>query len=76
MKFGFVLADDGRQIFMHKDNMVRSKIYSRGLENTFHFFNILVRFKIMAYNNDARAKLKAFDIELLNCIPRKNALAN
>lgn len=72
MKFGFIIMNDKTQIFMHKDNMVRSKIYTKGLENTFSFFNILVRFKKVEHNNNANSKFKAFDIELVNFMPRKN----
>lgn len=68
-KFGFISREGGTEIFMHKDNVVRSKIQPVELENCCRFFEILVRFKVMTYSSERQLKEKAYDIELLNFVP-------
>ena len=71
-KFGFIVTDDNSEVLMHKDNVVRSKIYTKGLENCARFFDILVQFRVMNYSNGKITKTKACDIELVNFVPKVN----
>lgn len=72
-KFGFIIDDNGGRVLMHKDNVVRAKIDSDGLENCNRFFTILVRYKLVDYTKDSQPKVKATDIELINFVPKSKS---
>lgn len=69
-KFGFVLLEDSTEIFLHKDNIVRSNIDSTAFQNCSQFFDILLRFKVLYYQSSKNCKTKAVDIEIVNFLPK------
>ena len=68
-KFGFILYDN-YEIFLHKDNLIRSKIDSIAFENCSKFFDILLKFKTLHYKGKNSNKTKAVEIEIMNFIPK------
>jgi len=71
-KFGLIVIETGEDILMHKNNIVKSKICSEGLDNCNKFFTITVRFKLEEYFNRNITKTKVCDIELVNFLPKKD----
>ena len=68
-KFGFIEAENGKQVFLHKDSLVRSRIDSRRFENCSKYFGILLRFKVLKYQGKTKMSEKAVEIEILNFLP-------
>lgn len=69
-KFGFVQLDDKKEIFLHKDNLMRSNVDSLELENCAKFFDVLLRFKVLSYKGKRDVNSKAVDIEIVNFLPK------
>lgn len=68
-KFGFIETQNLGEIFLHKDNLMRSKINSLRFENCSKYFQIDLRFKILEYKSKGKMSLKAVDIEIMNFLP-------
>lgn len=73
-KFGFILLDNDIEIFLHKDDLSRSKINTPAFENCSKYFDILMKFNILSYQGKLYAKTKAVDIQILNFVPKKSVV--
>lgn len=69
-KFGFILLEDMSEIFLHKDNLVRSNIDSTAFQNCTQFFDIILKFKVLYYQSSKNCKTKAVDVEIENFVPK------
>lgn len=69
-KFGFIYNIDGSEVFLHKDNLVKSRIDSQMLEICARFFDIQFRFQTLAYKGNRNSKLKAVNIQIINFVPK------
>ena len=69
-KFGFIEIKKGKEAFVHKDNLMRSKINTKRLENCLHFFNVEVKFRLLKYKGKDAVKEKAIEIEIKNFHPK------
>lgn len=72
-KFGFILLSDDKEIFIHKDNIVRSKIDTKAFEICSHFFTIILQFRLLHYQGRKNNNIKAIDLEILNFIPKTSS---
>jgi hypothetical protein len=69
-KFGFILLANDKEIFIHKDNIVRSKIDTRAFAICSHFFTIILKFRLLHYQGKRNSNIKAIDLEILNFVPK------
>ena len=69
-KFGFIEVEQGRDVFLHKDNLARSKINPKAFEQCATHFDMLMRFKVLQYQGKKMMNEKAVEIEILNFIPK------
>lgn len=69
-KFGFLLNDVGEEIFLHKDNLVKSRIDSHLFEICSRYFDIKLRYHTLAYKRRNNPKVKAINIKITNFIPK------
>lgn len=70
-KFGFVKGEKGEEIFLHKDNLIKSRIDSQMLECCSQFFDVLLKYQILSYKTKGQTCIKAVNIEIINFIPRQ-----
>jgi len=69
-KFGFIKVNNGQEIFIHKDNLVKSRIDPTMFEICSQFFEIILKFQTLAYKGNRDPTVKAVNIEIINFIPK------
>lgn len=69
-KFGFIKGSQGEEIFLHKDNLIKSRIDSQNLECCSQFFDILLKYQKLVYRGKGEASVKAVNIEIVNFVPK------
>ena len=69
-KYGFIVTENEREVFLHKDNIVKAKIDSKGFENCSKFFDIIMEFRPISYDGKSKKNIKATDVVILNFIPK------
>lgn len=69
-KFGFIQLDDGSELFLHKDNLVRSNIDTISFGNCSEFFEIILKFRVLYYKSRNGCSTKAVDIMIENFVPK------
>lgn len=70
-KFGFIKSSNGEEVFLHKDNLIKSRIDSKMLEICSQYFEIIFKFQTLAYKGMSSPIVKAVNIEILNFLPRE-----
>lgn len=74
-KFGFVRGDDGVEVFVHKDNLIKSRIDSQMLEICTQFFEIRLKYQTLAYKGKGNPSSKAVNIDIINFVPKSPTLS-
>lgn len=69
-RFGFITSEDGKEVFVHKESLVKSKIDSKGLENCALFFTIRLEYQCLFYKGRDGTALKAVDLTIINFVPK------
>lgn len=71
-KFGFIRGENGEEVFLHKDNLIKSRIDSQMLECCSQFFDILLKYQKLCYKGKGETSVKAVNLEIVNFIPKMN----
>ena len=69
-KFGFIKIDNHNEVFLHKDNLVKSRIDPAMLETCAKYFDIILKFQTLAYKGASNSRVKAVNIEIVNFVPK------
>lgn len=65
-EYGFILMDDGSEVFIHKADLVKQNIDTRHLAYYRKFYNIFVKFDIEEYQGKTKKHRKAVNMIILD----------
>lgn len=63
--FGFIVSSDGKDIFVHKDDLLRANINTCQLEYMKGFYDIILRYRYIEYKGKVKNNNKAIDIHIV-----------
>ena len=63
--FGFIVSSDSKDVFVHKDDLLRANINTCQLEYTRGFYDIVLKYRYIEYKGKMKNNNKAIDIHVV-----------
>lgn len=63
--FGFIVSSDSKDVFVHKDDLLRANINTCQLEYTRGFYDIVLKYRYIEYKGKMKNNNKAIDIHIV-----------
>jgi len=67
--FGFIIMENGEEIFVHKDDLVKASIDTQKLVYFKKFYDIQVKFRYIQYQGKIKINRKAVDVQVTGYVP-------
>jgi hypothetical protein len=67
--FGFIIMENGEEIFVHKDDLVKASIDTQKLAYFKKFYDIQVKFRYIQYQGKMKVNRKAVDVQVVGYVP-------
>lgn len=67
--FGFIIMDNGEEIFVHKDDLIKANIDTQKLAYFKKFYEIQVNFRYIQYQGKMKVNRKAVDVQVTGYTP-------
>lgn len=68
-EYGFITCDDGRDIFVHRDDLIRAGIAVDQLTHCVKVCEMRVRFRCIQYQGKTKVSSKAVDVHVVELLP-------
>lgn len=68
-EYGFITCDDGRDIFVHRDDLIRAGIAVDQLSQCVKIYEMRVRFRCIQYQGKTKVSSKAVDVQVVELLP-------
>lgn len=66
--FGFIVSADNKDVFVHKDDLLRANINTCQLEYMRGFYDIVLRYRYIEYKGKVKNNNKAIDIHVVEVV--------
>jgi hypothetical protein len=67
--FGFITMENGEEIFVHKDDLIKANINTQKLSYFKKFYDIQVSFRYIQYQGKMKVNRKAVDVQVIGYVP-------
>lgn len=67
--FGFIIMENGEEIFVHKDDLIKANIDTQKLAYFKRFYDIQVKFRYIQYQGKMKVNRKAVDVQVTGYVP-------
>jgi cold shock CspA family protein len=67
--YGFIACDDGRDIFVHRDDLIRAGIAIEQLSQCVKIYEMRVQFRCIQYQGKTKISNKAVDVQVVELLP-------
>jgi hypothetical protein len=67
--FGFIIMENGEEIFVHKDDLIKANIDTQKLAYFKRFYDIQVKFRYIQYQGKMKVNRKAVGVQVTGYVP-------